>query len=72
VAFCWLQGLKPVGKPCSFSRIALQLLVRVWCLPAWSAAAESYLLFAPGLELLTKIELAPKELLLNRSTSPIS
>ena len=39
----------------------------------WPATAESYLVFAVGTELLPKkIKLAPKELLGNRFTSPIS
>jgi hypothetical protein len=31
---CCFWGLGLVGKPCGFFRIELQLLVRVWCLPA--------------------------------------
>jgi hypothetical protein len=42
------------------------------CLEYWSGAAESYLVFATGLNVEKKIEFTPKELLLNRSTSPIA
>ena len=65
-SYCHFCGLRPVGEPCSFFWIELQLLICDWCLPSgldyscwflggiyqvvWTVAANSCLVFASGLD----------------------
>lgn len=71
-----MSGLRLVGEPCGFFRIELQLLVGAWRPPAWRTGQQLLSRSCGvcyGTELLPeKIGLAPKGLLLNRSTPPIS